>query len=570
MQTRQPNRTTKNLSLNKWKAVCAIFLFCAAAAIAAPAQTFTTLATFDGTDGNGPSGLVQGNDGNFYGTTEFGGANEANCVGLIAPTCGTVFKMTPKGVLTTLYNFCSQPSCTDGANPSAGLIQAADGTLYGTTALGGSPFGDCPDLPGGYCGTVFKINPGGTLTVLATFGNGTDDGAQPQGALIQGTDGNFYGTTFYEGGTVFKMTPGGVLTNICGPPNGVCDGFSPSVGAVVQGTDGNQNLYGAISGYPPPGNSDCPQEPVPLGCGKLFKITPAGFFTITHKFCAQANCADGASPNAPLVQGDDGSLYGTTSSGGTNFHGVAFKITPAGTFTILHRFCAQPSCTDGSSPGGFILASDGNFYGLTPNTIFRMTPAGIVTTIYSFSASSLAQGTDGNFYGTAGNTIFRLSVGLGPFVLARPGTGKVGETVAILGNDLTGTTSVSFNGTAASFTVVSATEITAKVPACATTGKIDVTTPSGTLTSNQSFRVRPQIFGFSPTSGPVGTRVVVTGESFTRAAAVTLAYEWPMSFTVNSDTQITATIPTGATTGEISIRDPGGVAHSTTKFTVTP
>jgi uncharacterized repeat protein (TIGR03803 family) len=247
-------------------------------------------------------------------------------------------------------------------------------------------------------------------------------------------------------------------------------------------------------------------------------MTPAGTLTTVYNFCVLADCADGAVPNAPLLQASDGNFYGTTSAGGTHRGGSVFRVTAAGKLTTLYSFCAQVNCADGDDPQtGLIQGTDGNFYGTTEGggtssgchygcgTIFRITPAGKLTTLHSFSvtdgtspSSGLLQGTDGDFYGATpgggannGGTVYSLSTGLGPFVLARPGSGKVGANVVILGNNLKGTTSVSFNGTAAAFIVASGSEITAKVPAGATTGKIDVTTPRGTLTSNQKFRVTP-------------------------------------------------------------------------------
>src|ERR1019366_6529104 len=167
-----------------WKMACIVCMFCAAAVIASPAQTFTTLVNFAGANGAQPqASLIQGTDGNFYGTTEAGGTS-GNCSG----GCGTVFKITAGGTLTTLHSFDG----TDGAYPSAGLVQATDGNFYGTTGDRGAS-GNCPPFG---CGTVFKITPGGTLTTLHSF-DGTD-GAYPSAGLVQATDGNFYGTT--EGG----------------------------------------------------------------------------------------------------------------------------------------------------------------------------------------------------------------------------------------------------------------------------------------------------------------------------------------------------------------------------------
>jgi uncharacterized repeat protein (TIGR03803 family) len=181
---------------------CWIF---AGMAVILPAQTLTTLASFNGLDGSGPvASLVQGTDGNFWGTTYAGGPNND----------GTIFKIAPGGTLTTLYSF---QGGADGYGPKAGLIQATDGNFYGTNSGGGADFGD---------GTIFRITPGGMLTTLYSF-TGKADGGSPQAGLIQANDGNFYGTTVGGGahgfGTVFKITPGGTLTTLysfAGGPTG--------------------------------------------------------------------------------------------------------------------------------------------------------------------------------------------------------------------------------------------------------------------------------------------------------------------------------------------------------------
>src|SRR5260370_7027167 len=136
------------------------FVFCGGTAIPSVAQTFTNLVSFNGTNGEDPRGsLVQGTDGNFYGTTGFGGANNVSaCAAFGLTGCGTVFKITTSGT-TTLYSFCAQTNCTDGANPTAGLVQGSDGSFYGTTNVGGA----------NNHGTVFKITAGGTLTTLYSF-----------------------------------------------------------------------------------------------------------------------------------------------------------------------------------------------------------------------------------------------------------------------------------------------------------------------------------------------------------------------------------------------------------------
>jgi uncharacterized repeat protein (TIGR03803 family) len=204
-------------------------------------------------------------------------------------------------------------------------------------------------------------------------------------------------------------------------------------------------------------------------------------------------------------------LYGIAYSGGAHGSGTIFDITVAGKFTTLYNFCTQHDCTDGATPlAGLIEATNGNFYGTTADggasangTVFELTPAGKLTTLHSFDGTDgsyprpgLMQATNGTFYGTTvqGGTygdgmVFSLSVGLGPFVETLPTSGMVGKPVVILGNNLTGATSVTFNGTAARFTVVSSTEIKTSVPTGATSGKVQVTTPGGTLTSNVRFRV---------------------------------------------------------------------------------
>jgi uncharacterized repeat protein (TIGR03803 family) len=567
-------------------------------AITLPAQTFTTLHVFDGYDGAHPyhAGLVQATDGNLYGTTLLDGANGIQ-------NAGTVFKITPSGTLTTIYNFCSLSGCTDGQQPEAALVQATDGNLYGTTTGGGANSPYCPNGSDG-CGTVFQITPGGTLTTLYSFcpQNGCTDGIYPWG-LVQATDGNFYGTTAAGGdtscnfptgcGTVFKITPSGTLTMhaFSGADGGI------PLGGLVQATDGN--FYGTTSTGGPPGN------------GTVFKITPSGTLTTIYSFCSQVGCTDGREVYGALIQAADGNLYGTTYIGGANSPycpngsfgcGTVFQITLGGTLTTLYSFCSQNGCTDGIYPGaGLVQATDRNFYGTTEfggnscsgffgcGTIFKITPGGTLTTLYSFCSQSgcadgalpvaaLVQDTNGNFYGTTfGNdveggapfgTVFSLSVGLGPFVETLPTSGKVGTAVIILGNHLTGSTSVTFNGTAAKFTVPSNTEIQTTVPSGATTGKVKVTTPSRILTSKVKFRVTPTILGFSPTSGPVGTDVAITGESLSGATSVTFGGVRATHFTVDSYTEITATVPTGAKTGKIRVTTPGGTAASKGTFTV--
>jgi len=460
-----------------------------------PAQTFYPVFLFGGTNGNEPmAALVQGTDGSLYGTTAYGGP------GFSYPYYagdGTVFKLSGGGALTTLHNFCSQSGCPDGELPYAGLVQGADGNFYGTTEFGG--------VNG--AGTVFKITPTGTLTTLYNFCSQSlcTDGEIPGAALIQAADGYLYGTTedggagVYEfpngGGTVFKVTPDGKLTTLYSfcSSGGVCPDGQGTYAALVQATDGD--FYGTTGYGGANGNA-----------GTVFKITPSGALTTLYSFCAVGsypNCTDGQWPYAGLVQATNGDFYGTTSSGGAANDGTIFKITPSGTLTTLYSFDSQ-----GGSHAALIQGTDGNLYGTagdgTASTAFKITLGGTLTTLYTFSSpdsgsdpNGLVQATSGYFFGTTNGegvnygTVFGLSVGLGPFVKTQPHFGAVGAAITIFGTDLTGATSVTFNGTPAAFEVVSATEVRTSVPVGATTGSVQVTTPGGALASAGPFLVAP-------------------------------------------------------------------------------
>ena len=375
--------------------LCGVIL---SGAIAISAQTLTTLYSFHGSDGSNPyAGLMQANNGNLYGTTSAGGANSD----------GTVFEITTSGTLTTLHNF-NGFNPTDGSQPYGGLIQATDGNLYGTTNRGGSH----------NVGIVYRITTSGTMRALHDL-DYQPDGALPYAALVQATNGAFYGTASDGGGsegTVFEVTSFGQFIPIYQFGG---DGGSPVAG-LVQASNGN--FYGAASFYGQ------------YLCGTLFEVTPSGGFTLLHTFDGH----DGCYPQATLVQGTDGNLYGVASAGGAGNGynaGTFFNITPSGTFTLLHVF----DRTDGTSPtGALIQAADGSFYGTTQyggtyneGTIFKVTPTGTVTTLYSFCPQThcndganpyagLILGSDGVFYGTTYNggggnhgTVFSLSVDLG-------------------------------------------------------------------------------------------------------------------------------------------------------------
>ncbi len=448
----------------------AVVLFCAIIPFAAHAQTFTSLVSFTGSNGSSPfmGVLTQGVDGNMYGTASAGGAHGQ----------GTVFKITPSGTLTTIYSFCAKTNCTDGAVPYGGLVLGTDGNFYGTTFSGGTTR---------QAGTVYKITPAGKLTTLHNFDFGSD-GANPYDALLQATDGNFYGTAQYGGahglGVVFKITSRGTFTVLHSFDS--TDGSEPEAG-LIQATDGD--LYGTTYN----GGTG--------GYGTAFKITLGGVFTNLHVF---EDDVDGRDLVSGVVQGNDGNFYGTAGGGGSLGYGTIYVMTSAGAVTVLHDF----DVTDGDAPNLLLLGTDGNLYGTSISgggngNVFMSTTAGTVTQVHDFNGTdgSLpfagpAEGTDGNLYGTTlyggskkKGTVFKIEMGLAPFVKTVPVSGKVGVSVKILGSSLTGATSVTFNGTAAAFKVVSATEITCTVPTGATTGTIQVTTPSSTLLSNVSFQV---------------------------------------------------------------------------------
>src|SRR5208337_3389753 len=270
------------------------------------------------------AGLVQGSNGNFYGTTYHGGTNNY----------GTVFKINTNGGLTSLYSFTGG---NDGANPQAGLVQGSDGNFYGTTYQGGT----------NNDGAVFKIRTNGGLSSLYSF-TGGNNGANPQAGLVQGSDGNFYGTTYQGGtnnyGTVFKINTNGGLTSLYSFTGGN-DGANPQAG-LVQGSDGNfygTTYQGGTNNY-----------------GTVFKINTNGGLTSLYSFTGGNN---GANPQAGLVQGSDGNFYGTTYQGGTNNYGTVFKIRTNGGLSSLYSFSGG---NDGANPqAGLVQGSDGNFYGTT-------------------------------------------------------------------------------------------------------------------------------------------------------------------------------------------------------------
>jgi len=409
----------------------------------APAAKLTYLYAFgskrpDGDQPNGP--MIQASDGNFYGTTAAGGPN--SCRPGDAIPCGVIFKITPDGQESVLYAFGSVPN--DGYTPYGALIQGSDGALYGTTTNGGA-FG------GG--GTVFRVTLAGQYTILYSFGATATDGVVPNG-LIQGKDGNFYGTTASGGanhctqipqaggncGTVFKVTPNGAETVLYSFGAFASDGVEP--GGLIQGADGN--FYGTTQNG---GANSCSSSGETHDCGTLFKVTPAGVETVLHSFGSGQNAGflgqDGIAPTGTLALASDGSIYGATSSGGEGRCGglfgcgTIFRFTTAGTLAIVYAFSVN-SRADGDGPSGLTIGPDDNLYGTTTSggafscdscgTAFRLTPSGTLNTLYSFGPvnqapnapiGGLVRGKDGAFYGitrsgvagsTGSGTVFKLTL----------------------------------------------------------------------------------------------------------------------------------------------------------------
>ncbi len=455
---------------------------------AAQAQTPTVLYNF-APNGPGPLGFLnpgtvsQGQDGAIYTTSV-----ESPGLGYYS---GMFFSMTTGGNLSQLFAFPSyiqgQP-CPYGNSPYSGTSASPDGTYLVATLGCGLGWG-----------TVLTMTPSGSANIVYSFTDGVE-GGQPVAAPILGTDGNYYGVTECGGatpcgntsqgcGTVYQLTPAGTLGwvhQFTGTDG--CNGFAP----LVQGKDGN--LYGSTAG----------------GAGSIFRVTPTGVFTFLN------NSQGGIT--APMVVGSDGNLYGTAAGGG-NGQGSIFKITPAGKLTVLHSLSADGS-EGGNLYAGLVQGTDGYFYGVATGggtngygTIFRVGSKGGSTfsVLYDFDGAngvvggavevSLLQHTNGSFYGlsNAGGTYgsgtflsWNPSTPLRPFASLVTTLGPVGATIGVLGQGFTATKKVTFPKLVpATYTVVSDTYMTVTVPTGATTGFVMIKTAKGTLKSSKKFTVTP-------------------------------------------------------------------------------
>ncbi|HWZ82509.1 MAG TPA: choice-of-anchor tandem repeat GloVer-containing protein, partial [Terriglobales bacterium] len=495
------------------------------------AQTYTDIHDFINTDGccaSYPSLLAQGEDGNIYGATTSGGAG-----------AGNIFEITPTGTFNNLFNF----NGTNGRGPQGGLSLGFDGNFYGTTYQGGT----------NAAGTVFKITSSGTQTVLYNFMN-TTDGGFPKVPPVQAPDGNLYGTT--GNGTVatlYKITPSGTFSVVVNLP---AQSYSP----LLVGTDGN--LYGTtlFGGT--------------FNRGTAFQFSPTKKkLKIIHNF---EFATDGSSPTGPLMQGVDGKLYGTTSAGGTSSGGVLFQMSTAGKTVVLVNFDTVHEANGATPFAGVVQGSDGFLYGVASvgganglGTLFKVSTKGTgFAVLHDFGTatgdtplSTPLLHTNGKIYGiafhggshTAYGAIYSFDAGLNPFASQFViYSGKVGDSISVLGQGFSNATGVKFGTGAGTFVAGTDSFMTATVDAGATTGVITVLEPGGNLATPQKFKIIPTISGFSPKSGPVGTQVVITGMSLKQTSSVTIGKK-AASFVVNSDTQVTATVAAGAVTGKVTL-----------------
>lgn len=450
--------------MNQIASSFSVFVFVLLAFQTSPAQVITDILDFNGTNGAEPfyGNLAQGRDGKLYGTTYLGGANQD----------GTVYRLNPAN---NFYSILHSFDGTDGSNPGAGLTLASDGNFYGTTEGGGS----------NQLGVLYKINPNGTYTVLHNFEGGSD-GSYPFGPPIEASDGNLYGVTSgfnSEAPTLYQYTRSGVY-------NVLFNFDSATTGSIAYGLiQGSDNLLYVTSEMGGPNN-----------CGTITKFTLTGTVKAVHSF----NCKNGGKfPYATLIQATDGNYYGTTQAGGS-YQGVVYRIN-ASNFgeNVIVDFSADGAW---EAIPGLVQASDGNLYGVTfggqgGTHLYSWSLTAGYTDLGAFPISAeasqgLVQNTNGVFYGTSEiygldnfGYIYSADLGLSPFITFVRAQGKVDSVAQILGNGLTGTASVTFNGIPATFTVVSDTYLTATVPTGATSGPVVVSTSTGTLTSNKNFKV---------------------------------------------------------------------------------
>jgi uncharacterized repeat protein (TIGR03803 family) len=578
------------------------------------ADVITLLHPFNGADGSTPeSPLVKGSDGDFYGTTTLGGLNDM----------GTVFRMTPAGAITTLKSF----SGADGKFPAGGITMGPNGFLYGTTNAGGdndsgtfyrislagaftplasfgATTGTTPangitlgsdgnfygtTLSGGdyLNGTAYRVTLNGVVTKLASLGD--PEGVQPRHGVIEGRDGNFYGSTGFRGflprGTIFKMDPKGKTTTLAFLNNPTAGTFPTPI---VQGNDGN--LYGAA-------------VTERSGQGSVFKVNLSGGLTVL----ASLNNTTGYAP-ADFLLGLDGNFYGLAARGGTAAGGTIFQVTPAG---VVSPFASLSVNANGVTYFRFTQNADGNFYGTASETgsegggvAFEVSASGAQRILASFAvpnvagykpSSGLTRGPDGNFYGETlsgggplGNgTVFELTPAgtLSAFHVfsETEANGAAGRLLRMPDGSLFGTTIQNENNGSAGLIFRITTdgefqkwpvfdELHGSQPEGALTLASDgyiygTTVRGGTVGGGVVFRFAgsaPRVNQVTPTGAHAGETVIIAG-SFLEGVTIVTFNGIPASFTIDSGSQITATIPEGATTGPVELTSPFG-AIKTSSF----
>jgi uncharacterized repeat protein (TIGR03803 family) len=496
--------------------------------------------------------LTLGTNGNLYGTTIGGGTGH-----------GSIFMVAPDGTGYQEWDF-DGPSLGDG--PAAGLTLAEDGNFYGTTTSGGS-FG---------YGTLFRFNPvTTTITVLHHF-TGMADGGSPNVAPVEPkiSDGYLYG--FAAGQFVpyrvnmakgtFKSYAGQNFTSTA-PLVAASDGY-------FYGTNNNGGA-----------NAD----------GAIFRMTLKGAITTRYSFTGGT---DGEYPQGPLVLAGDGLLYGTTSAGGQNGNGALFNLAPSSkkvkplySFTALNGSGVN---NDGATPlAGLVAAGDGNLYGTTSlggtnavGTAFRIaTGGGSFASLASFTGNpgffgteataTLMENTDGSFYAVTKNMgensagyLYKLAYNFLNITWCCNRWLVLDQPVTVLGQNLEGAVSVTIGGAAAQFQPGSSTYLTAEVPSGAIDGPIMVTLATGLQVSSETAHIAPKIINLDPSSGPVGTQVAIVGGGFTGATKVTFGGVKATTFTVVTPALIQAIVPTGAKSGKVDVVTPDGTAASKQTFTV--
>lgn len=522
-------------------------------ALAVPSQAQipdpTILYTFQGgtTDIYAPWGsLAQGRDGNLYGTGIARGAN----------TTGGVFKITPSGAEVLLASFPSSWSNCEG------LTLGMDGNFYGMCNGGGNGHDTL--------GLIYQVTPAGVLTDIHDFTYTAGD-ANPNGAPVLGADGNLYGTTGNGNGVignVYRISTAGVYKSLYTMANG---NSVPSI--LTAGSDGN--FYGTEADADGFGN-----------VGGVFRISAGGAFKLLYGFVTSTEVYY---PNNAVIRATNGKLYGSTGFPSGTGNGTIYDVTVAGKVTDLYNIPAAVNL-DGDF-NSMLQASNGEFYGASfgggsgnMGGLFELTSANVFSSFLFTSQSEtgsqpagpLMQHTNGTVFGTNSTSdpgegvFYSLDIGAAPFIsLVTPVyAGKEGAQVGILGQGFSGSSVVKFGGTAATTTeLTGSTFIMATVPADALTAKVTVTTGSTTLSTLAIYKITPTLKTFTPPSGPIDTVVTITGTGLAQTTKVTFN-KVVASFTVNSDSEITATVPTGATTGRIALITKGGAATSSTNFTV--